>query len=96
MDLLEGTPRSEVPYCPGPGSGSSATATLRCVGGMKPLELASPGRTGAVKRRLISYAPGAGVMEALPLVLCTWWRLGARASGLGLGVRARGQGPGQG
>jgi hypothetical protein len=36
---------------------------------MKPLELASPGRTGAVKRRLISYAPGAGVIEALPLVL---------------------------
>ena len=69
MDLSLGTPRSEEPYCPGPGSGSSATATLRCVGGMKPLELASPGRTGAVKRRLISYAPGAGVIEALPLVL---------------------------
>ena len=45
--------------------------TLRSVGGMKPLELASPGRTGAVKRRLISYAPGAGVIEALPLVFRT-------------------------
>jgi hypothetical protein len=31
-----------------------------------------------VKRRLISYAPGAGVIEALPLVLRTWWRFAAR------------------